>query len=192
MKTIIRIDGLSASRKIINHIKDKVAKILKVARQTLLPGLIFCMALSACQKNSGAETADAVKEKAPKEDTLAKPRVNIQVNRRYDEKGNVIAFDSTYSTYYSNLRGDTLRMDSAFKQFDRYFGHSHSPFFNNEFNRLFFRDSMWAPDFFHKDFFMNRYEQNGPYMRNMMRRMDSIKNKYYRDKSAHSKEGKRS
>jgi hypothetical protein len=60
-------------------------------------------------------------------------------------------------------------------------------FFNNEFKPLFFNDSLRYPDFFHHDYFMKRYELNDRYMRDMMHRMDSIKNKFYFDKSQNDK-----
>jgi hypothetical protein len=43
---------------------------------------------------------------------MIKPKVAIKVNRRFDEKGNLIGFDSTYTSYYSNISGDTAQMDS--------------------------------------------------------------------------------
>jgi hypothetical protein len=38
-------------------------------------------------------------------------------------------------------------------------------------------------DFFHDDFFLKRYELNDSYLRDMMRRMDSLKNNFYREHS---------
>jgi hypothetical protein len=185
MKTIFSIDGLSVIGKAVQHIRTTV-KFFSVAGRTLLPALALLLMFSSCNKKQGTDSAHESKAgsltKADSaKDSLNKPRVDIKVNKQYDEKGNVIAFDSTYSTYYSNFKGDTVKMDSLFRGFDRYFGNRHSPIFNNEFNDLFFRDSTWAPDFFHRDFFMKRYELNDRYMKNMMRRMDSVKNKYYRE-----------
>jgi hypothetical protein len=178
MKRIVTIGGLSARRKTKNHFS---AGIL---------GLALCVMLSSCHDRSSHQAATEEKQ-SPKRDSLYKPKVNIQVNRRYDEKGNVVAFDSTYSTYYSNFKADSAKKDSLFKKFDRYFERSHSSIFDNEFNNLFFKDSIGHPDFFHNDFFMKRYEMNGPYMRDMMRRMDSVKNRFFQDEYKNRKEAGR-
>jgi hypothetical protein len=102
-------------------------------------------------------------------DSTIKPKIDIKVNRRFDEKGNLMGFDSTYTSYYSNVDGDTAQMDSLMGSFDRYFREDHSSFFKKQFDPLFFNDSARYPDFFHDDYFMRRYELNDPYMRGMMR-----------------------
>ena len=116
-------------------------------------------------------------------DTLNKPRVNITVNKRYDDEGNLIGMDSTYSSYYSNMEGDTARMDSLFYNFDRLFNSHRPSMFDDNFNDLFFNDSLRYHDFFYDDFFMKRYELNDAYFREMMRRMDSLKNQFYKEES---------
>lgn len=139
------------------------------------------LALSSCQQGHSTDTAYLATDSAASPDTLKKPDVKIQVNRRYDDRGNLIGFDSTYSSFYSGLEGDTLRMDSLMKRFDAYFDRQHSRWFDQQFNRLFFSDSTAYPDFFHDDFFTKRYELNDRYLRDMMRRMDSVKNWFYKD-----------
>lgn len=88
----------------------------------LSSGLVFC---------GLAQTKDK-KTKAPKED--------IKVNREYDEQGNLIRFDSTY-TY--NWSGDTTILNGQFPdKFDHFFD-NHSKFFN---------DSSFMADPFFGDF----------------------------------------
>jgi hypothetical protein len=111
------------------------------------------------------------------------------VNRHYDNKGNEIGFDSTYTSFYSNIDGDTVVMDSMMTGFDNYFDMRHPSLLQHELAPLFFDDSTRYPDFFHRDYFMKRYELNDEYMRSMMRRMDSIKNQYF---SEHKKPPKES
>lgn len=147
------------------------------------------LALSSCnEKTNGQHSAKLNKDQTT--DSLSKPKVNINVNRHYDDKGNVIGFDSTYTSYYSDVVGDTALMDSLMSSFDRYFNLNHSSFFRKEFSPLFFNDSLRYPDFFHDDFFMKRYELNDEYLKGMMQRMDSIKNRFYRDESVKSKKSK--
>lgn len=139
--------------------------------------------ISSChEKTNGQDTQDRKTDQASvAQDSLNKPKVNIKVNKHFDDKGNLIGFDSTYSSFYSNVKGDTAGMDSLMNRFDRYFNRNHSSFFDSQFNSLFFTDSLRYPDFFHRDFFMKRYELNDDYLKGMMRRMDSIKNRFYQD-----------
>ncbi len=134
--------------------------------------------LSSCDRDSSGQTAFF---KSDQRDSTNKPKIDIKVNRQFDEKGNLIGFDSTYTSFYSNISGDTSQMDSLMGTFDRYFRQDHSSFFKNQFDPLFFNDSMRYPDFFHDDFFLRRYELNDTYMRGMMQQMDSIKNKFYKE-----------
>lgn len=149
----------------------------------LLTGILFTF--SFCDKEIKEQVAqEDTKDKSTAiNDTLNKPNVNIQVNRRYDEKGNLIGFDSTYSSFYSNVKGDTAEMDSLMHSFDTYFFRNHSSFFDRQFSPLFFNDSLRYPDFFHKDFFMKRYELNDQYLRRIMQSMDSIKNRFFQEHS---------
>jgi hypothetical protein len=183
--------GLSARQKA----NQKIHEIFSSAPNLKQSMFLVCLAailfsLSSCDKKTEDQDAKKVgKEHAAVEkDSLNNPNVNIKVNRRYDDKGNLIGFDSTYSSYYSNIKGDTLRMDSLMHSFDRYFDSNHSSFFDRQFNPLFFNDSMRYPDFFHKDFFMKRYELNDEYLRGTMKRMDSIKNRFFYEQSKKSKD----
>ena len=165
--------------------QDIGIKIKLIISQILLAACFIFVA--GCDKKTDAQTA---KKDGAATDTLAKPKVNIKVNRHYDEKGNVVGFDSTYTSFYSNMNGDTLGMDTLMKGFDRYFDFNHPSIFQKEFSPLFFTDSLRYPDFFHHDFFMKRYELNDRYMRDMMERMDSIKNRYFEKRSKAGKDGK--
>jgi hypothetical protein len=178
-----KANGLSARRKTVGNQKKIISHVV-----LFCVTLIMLMTLTACDKENRAQSsADVKKQNQTVRDSVDKPQVNIKVNRRYDDKGNMIGFDSTYSSYYSNVKGDTTEMDTLMKSFDRYFDFNHTTFFNNEFKPLFFNDSLRYPDFFHHDYFIKRYELNDRYMRDMMHRMDSIKNKFYFDRSQHEK-----
>src|SRR5512136_3308245 len=95
------------------------------------------------------------------------PEANVKVDKQYDDNGNLIKYDSTYSYYYSNISKDPGKRDSIFdnfrKSFNQSFSFSKDPFFND----LFFQDSLLKYDFYKKDFFLNRF-------RNNMRQMDSL------------------
>lgn len=148
--------------------------------------------LFSCDKTTNGQDRAIAKsnQTSVSKDSLNKPKISVEVNRRYDEKGNVIGFDSKYSSYYSNVKADTAQMDSLMHRFDRYFNFNHSSLWDRQFNTLFFNDSTRYPDFFHDDFFMRRYELNDQYFRGMMNRMDSIKNRFFKEESKKRKDSK--
>jgi hypothetical protein len=178
MKTTLKENGLSAKRETVNNFLNPFFGLL----------LVLLLFLSSCHEKTHEKNPEGKNRiSSTAKDSLNNPKVNIKVNKRYDDKGNVIGFDSTYTSFYSNIQGDTARMDSLMDSFDRYFRRDHSLFFDNQFNSLFFRDSTRYPDFFHDDFFMQRYELNDHYLKEMMSRMDSIKNHFYFERSKREK-----
>jgi hypothetical protein len=181
MKTLFKKYGLAARQKTI----DKIKKIISRFNARLGILILAPVMLSSCHEKTNGQDFEIKKQgrTSVAQDSLTKPKVSIQVNRRYDDKGNMVGFDSVYSSFYSNVSGDTVQMDSLMNSFDRYFNRNHSSFFRNEFTPLFFNDSLRYPDFFHNDFFMKRYELNDQYLRDMMHRMDSIKNRFYQEHS---------
>ena len=76
------------------------------------------------------------------------PKVDIRVNKKYDESGNQIGFDSTYTSFYSNIEGDTLLMDSLFNQFNPFLKNHYDGVFDRQFENMFFNDSLFYDDFF--------------------------------------------
>jgi hypothetical protein len=108
------------------------------------------------------------------------PETNIIVNKEYDEDGNIIRYDSTYSSYYSNIENNQFVEDSIFNSFRNHFNERYSfsndPFFNN----IFFEDSLLNFDFYKKDFFKDRFNNNWQHMNKLFQEMDSIKNNYFR------------
>ena len=186
-----KLSGLTAGRwtiKTFRTITSSFARSINHVAQLAVVALLLC---SACDKPSEAQTlADDNKKTTARADSLDKPKVNIKVNRHFDDKGNLVGFDSTYSSFYSNIGGDTMMMDSLMNSFDRYFYRDHSSMLNRHFNNLFFNDSLRYPDFFHRDFFQKRYELNDAYMKDMMRGMDSLKNQYFYEQSRKQKNTK--
>ena len=112
-----------------------------------------------------------------------KPHEEIQVNKKYDNKGNLIEFDSTYSSYYSTSMEDTLDVDSVLQHFNMYFNHGLQGITSNN---LFDVDSAFVPGFFHDDFFEQQFFNQDEMMLRMMREMDSIKNEFFKMYSEHN------
>jgi hypothetical protein len=113
---------------------------------------------------------------------LNEPNTEIKVNKEYDEQGNLIRYDLTYSYFYSNMGGDELLMDSIFNdykfKFDQNFPYLDKPYFED----LFFIDSLLLNDFYKDDFFEKRFMMNMERMRQLFQDMDSMKNEFYLQK----------
>jgi hypothetical protein len=125
--------------------------------------------------------AQAKKEEQKKEivKEKIKPKVNYKVNKEYDEEGNLIRLDSTYTYYYSNIDKDAMIKDSIFEKFNTYFNRMEHPF-GNSFFAEFFQEGVFTNDkFFTEDFFRQDFKRNHEMMNKMMQRMDSIKNKFF-------------
>jgi hypothetical protein len=189
MNTNATTGGLSARQRTITNITKITGLLSRISLRALLIA-IACMLFSSCDtKTKGQESSKPGKDHvSASRDSLTKPKVNIRVNRRYDDKGNMIGFDSTYSSFYSNVEGDTLKMDSLMQSFDTYFKRNRPSFFDNNFNNLFFGDSTRYPDFFHNDYFLKRYELNDEYLRQTMKQMDSIKNRFFSEQHLNRKD----
>jgi len=112
-----------------------------------------------------------------KQEGKSKPEEKVFVNRKYDENGNLIEFDSVYTSYYSNMRGDTLYTDSILQNFNTYFNHHFSRIASNDLMKM---DSTLPYGFFHDDFFEQRFFNQNEQLHRMMREMDSIKNEYFK------------
>lgn len=134
--------------------------------------LAISIILNSCNGQKKTEKTEMSK------DTIT-PKTNIIVNKEYDDKGNLIRYDSTYSSYYSNIVHDTLLGDSVFNNFKNFFnqsyGFSNQPYFNN----FFFEDSLLKYDFYKRDFFSNRFQNNMEQMDKLFNEMDSLKNNFF-------------
>lgn len=106
------------------------------------------------------------------------PIEDIKVNKEYDENGNLIRYDSTYTYYDSNIEGDEIAADSIFNNFRNMFENNYSFSTTPYFNDLFFEDSLLKYDFYKNDFFHERFMNNMQQMERLFWEMDSIKNKF--------------
>ncbi len=105
------------------------------------------------------------------------PKVDYKVNKEYDENGNLIRLDSTYTYYYSNIDKNKINTDSIFKSFNQHF--SMNSTFDDSFFEDFFKQDQYSKDeFFSQDFFRSDAKRSQDIMNEMMARMDSIKNEF--------------
>ena len=126
----------------------------------LLAGVITSCNAQTSESKKGAQKGDFPKTEKQDEN---QPQVNVKVNKRYDDNGNLVGYDSTYTEYYSNLEGDTLMLDSLWNGFQPYMNEHFSGMLNRPFDPLFFDDSLMQYDFFNDDYFQKRMERENKY-----------------------------
>jgi len=141
-------------------------------------GLLFVV-FSGCNgqtKKEDPQPAGTKKAMPVKEDSLSKPRIEVKVNRQYDDKGNIVKFDSAYSYFYASPKGSMhLSNDSVFNSFRFFFEKNYPDLMDRRTNNVFFTDSLFKYDFFNDDYFQKRFELNNRLFENMYKQMDSIK-----------------
>ena len=109
------------------------------------------------QFNFMSQKRDSVKKENPK--------IKIDVNKRYDDKGNIIAYDSTYSYSYTYSDGKVknINLDSLLQKFKPFLFDNSADIFNRSFDDFFIPDSIFKFNF-----------------EKIMRQMDSIKNEFFK------------
>jgi hypothetical protein len=137
---------------------------------------LIAIALSVTLMSCNDQTS---KQKGESNKIPANPQTSVKVDKKYDDKGNLIRYDSSYSYYYSNVKDDENLSDSIFNSFRNALGNIY--FFSRDpyFNDLFFEDSLLKYDFYRKDFFLNRFQNNMRRMDNLFLGMDSLKNSFF-------------
>ncbi len=141
--------------------------------------LLFLTSGCSAQEKDGSNNID---------ENQNKPLTKVLVNKEYDENGNLIRYDSTYSYFYSNIEGDSTLSDSIFSSFQEglfnAFPDIQRPFFDD----MFFEDSLLTYDFYKDDFFENRFKLNMEKFNKLFERMDAFKNKFYKKYNEPKKE----
>ena len=114
-------------------------------------------------------------------DTLKdNPHIDIKVNKEYDENGNVIRYDSSYTYIYTHSGGRTeeLNIDSIFGSFKPYFFNRGFDLMKDPFDQFFEKDTFYQNHFFDNDFFMQQFQNEMFRFEDMMREMDSLRNRF--------------
>ena len=137
----------------------------------LLGGATACNGQNEKDKKTELKTADN------------KPQSSWKVNKEYDEKGNLVRYDSTYVWTYSSKNGKTqhVNADSVLMEFRNKLSMDFPSFFNSDLDRLTTNDSSFYRDFATPDYFMKSWQQHQSQMSMMMRRMDSLRNDFLKD-----------
>ena len=108
-----------------------------------------------------------------------KPQVSWKVNKKYDEKGNLIGYDSTYTwTYSSKGKTHSVQTDSVMAAFREQFNAQFPAIFNKSFGDPIWSDSLFYRDFATQGYFMKKWNEHYFDMKGMMKQMDSLRNSF--------------
>jgi hypothetical protein len=114
-------------------------------------------------------------------DTITKPKMDVRVNKRYDDKGHLVEYDSTYSYFYSSPGfKSSISSDSLLSNFKAPLRNDYKGLLDDNMNSIFFNDSLFKYDFYNDDYFSKRFQLNMQRFENMFKQMDSIKSDMFR------------
>ena len=142
--------------------------------------LLFCLflAVSHAQDDRIKSKVDLAEEN---KDSISvdKPKISWKVNKKYDEAGNVIGYDSIYSYSYGNLKNfpREMNLDSIMGSM-KFFSQGNLSSFMEDHNlgRFMDVDSLMNENQYFDDFF-ERHRANGFMdMRQLFQQMDSLQN----------------
>lgn len=134
--------------------------------------IVISLIFAGCNEQNDTNETNSVSSKN-------EPKENIKVNKEYDQNGNLIRYDSTYSYFYSNIEGDKIAEDSIYQNFRKMFKNTYPFSQKHYFDNMFFQDSLMKYDFYKDDFFANRFKQNMQHMDRLFWEMDSLKNHFF-------------
>jgi hypothetical protein len=130
--------------------------------------LLVVFGLSSChQETNGQVKGEKAGKVAEAKKATVQPKVDIKVNRHYDDKGNMIGYDSTYSSFYSNVTSDT----SGFNRMMDFRSAFTRPPFRFDPKHSLFNDSISFPGLNDPFFRQPRFSDE---LSSMMQRMDSL------------------
>jgi len=116
-------------------------------------------------------------------DSSSVPKTDIRVNKKYDSKGNLLQYDSSYSYFYfSPGFKNSISSDSLFYNFKTPLRNDYKDLLEENMNSVFFNDSLFKYDFYNSDYFSERFRLNMLRFENMFRQMDSLKSNMFRKK----------
>jgi hypothetical protein len=140
--------------------------------------IIASMIAFGCNQLSNDSVAQVAKKAAA--DSTSKPQTSVKVNKKYDDKGNLIRYDSSYSYHYVGPMGlsKSIETDTLFRHFKSYYLSNYDTMLNNSYGNIFFSDSLFKYDFMQPDYFSKRFELNRKRFEQMAHDMDSIKIRY--------------
>lgn len=146
-----------------------------------LISLLLVLVITGCfNQEKEKPKVEGFANEIEKDKTIVKPREKWDVRKEYDEYGNLKKYDSIYSWTYSNVIGDSLRvnLDSIMDSFKRYIGEQTA--FTNRDDFFYFpdNDSLFMKDFFNDDYFFRNWQSEHSELDKMIKRMDAERNAF--------------
>ena len=139
--------------------------------------VLFIMLLSFCMMacNGQKKQNEVLSKQDVAADSTLNPKVDVKVNKRFDDKGNLIQYDSTYSYFYSfpGIKGKGMNLDSVFNELKMH--NDQMRLLDDDMNGILFSDSLLKSGVFNNEFFSKGFEINRRELENAFRQMDSIK-----------------
>jgi len=143
-------------------------------KNLLLPVLLLIF-ISGCntQNNSTINAKDTTSVKQNK------PDISWKVNKKFDDKGKLISYDSTAVwSYTSGQNAHHIQADSVMMAFRKQLDSGFPSIFRENFGDPIWNDSLFYRDFTTPDYFMQKWEQHYFNMGRMMQQMDSFRNSF--------------
>ena len=141
----------------------------------LLSSVLLLVLITGCnaQSNKKTNTKDTTN---PQQN---KPDISWKVNKKFDENGNLISYDSTAVwSYTSGQNAHDIEADSVMLAFKKQFESGFPSIFRETFGNPIWNDSLFYRDFTAQDYFMQKWEQHYFNMGRMMQQMDSFRNSF--------------
>lgn len=145
--------------------------------------IVMPLLIVSCNDHNKSGESESMQNQPEKlSQNAVNPKVNIKVNKKYDDNGNLIGYDSTYTWTYSNPAGDSVEVnaDTVLSRFEP-FMKERLPLMNDPFyNNMFLNDTNLYNSFFNRDYYLNLWEQENKHMNKIFSQMDSVKNEFFR------------
>ena len=145
-------------------------------KKMIIPLFLFSAFFSGCKNNPGGEAM------AQNPDTLMspQPKVDIRVNKQYDDAGNLVRMDSTYIWSYSNLEGDSVKVaaDSLLEMFKPFSFGAFPDTMDLWLNPFFNFDSIFYTDFFRDNYFFDRWHREFKSLERELHKLDSLRDEF--------------
>ena len=141
--------------------------------------ILLLLAITGCK---GQEKEKEEVSKDENQEMSQEPKGQWEVHKEYDDLGNLIKYDSIHTYAYSNIEGDSIKinLDSIMDSFKGYF-EDRIPFdWKRDFSYFPKTDSLFMKDFFKEDYFLNNWQEHHSDIENMMKKMDSVRNAFLR------------
>ena len=142
-------------------------------KKTIMFTVFVSLMLVSCNGQNKLEKTSAKKY-------TIKPEIDINVHKEYDENGNLIRVDSTYTYFYSNIKNDSLLEKEIFDRFKLNFKGHFKPI-DSLFMEDFYKDEPFNLDNFYTDeFFKDNFKFHQKRIDDIFKQMDSLKNSFYK------------